>query len=66
VKSSSLQSLERGRKTEIDYLNGYVVRKAKEVGVEVPVNEAVVRLVKEIEEGRRSIDPRNLEEIPQS
>ena len=66
VKSSSLQSLERGRKTEIDFLNGYVVRKAKEAGVEVPVNQAVVRLVKEIEEGRRSIDPRNLEEIPQS
>ncbi len=66
VKSSSLQSLERGRETEIDFLNGYVVRKAKEAGVAAPVNEAAVRLVKEIEEGRRSIAPRNLEEIPYS
>jgi 2-dehydropantoate 2-reductase len=63
IKASSLQSLERGRKTEIDYLNGYVVRKAKEVGVEVPVNQAVVRMVKEIEEGKRSIDPDNILKI---
>ena len=66
VKSSSLQSLERGRKTEIDFLNGYVVRKAKEAGVDVPVNEAVVRLVKEIEAGKRANDPKNLAEIPYS
>jgi len=66
VKSSSLQSLERGRETEIDFLNGYVVRKAKEAGVEVPVNEAVVRLVKGIEAGKRAIDPKNLAEIPYS
>jgi 2-dehydropantoate 2-reductase len=66
VKSSRLQSLERGRKTEIDYLNGYVVQKAKETGVAVPTNEAVVRLVKEIEEGKRSIDPTNLREIHHS
>jgi 2-dehydropantoate 2-reductase len=63
TKASSLQSLERGRKTEIDFLNGYVVRKSKEVGLAVPVNEAVVRMVKEIEEGKRSINPRNLREI---
>ena len=66
VKSSSLQSLERGRKTEIDFLNGYVVRKAKEAGVDAPVNESVILLVKEIETGKRVIDPKNLAEIPYS
>ena len=32
LKSSSLQSLERGKPTEIDYLNGYIVRNGKEFG----------------------------------
>ncbi len=63
LKSSSLQSLERGRKTEIDYLNGYVVAKAREAGVDVPVNEALVRLIKEIEAGKRKIDTKNLDDL---
>ena len=60
IVSSSLQSLRRGEPTEIDYLNGHVVRKAGEVGVEVPVNASLVRIVKEIERGERGIGPRNL------
>ncbi|MFQ5792052.1 MAG: ketopantoate reductase family protein [Acidobacteriota bacterium] len=63
LKSSSLQSLERGRQTEIDYLNGYVVQKAREAGVDVPANEAVVRMVKQIEGGHRPIGPENLKEL---
>jgi 2-dehydropantoate 2-reductase len=58
-----LQRLDRSRRTEIDFLNGYVVRKVKEAGLAVPVNEAVVRMFKEIEEGKRSINPRNIREI---
>ena len=53
LKSSSLQSIERGKKTEIDWFNGYIVKKAEEYGVDVPLNRMLVRLVKEIEEGRR-------------
>ncbi|MEL0082935.1 MAG: ketopantoate reductase family protein [Gammaproteobacteria bacterium] len=34
-----------GRPTEIEFLTGYMVRKAAEVGVDVPVNKAVYRLV---------------------
>jgi 2-dehydropantoate 2-reductase len=60
IVSSSLQSLRRGEPTEIDYLNGHVVRKAGEVGVEVPANASLVRIVKEIERGERGICPRNL------
>lgn len=63
LKSSSLQSLHRGRKTEIDCLNGYVVEKAAQAGVRVPVNAALVRMVKEIEEKKRPISPDNLEEL---
>ena len=55
--------MERGRKIEIEYLNGYVVRKAKEVGLEVPLNATVVRLIKGIEEGKRKICEENMDEL---
>ncbi len=60
LKSSSLQSLERGRPTEIDYFNGYIVEKGKQLGVACPVNERLTQMVKEIEAGGRKIDPVNL------
>ncbi|PKN66682.1 MAG: 2-dehydropantoate 2-reductase [Deltaproteobacteria bacterium HGW-Deltaproteobacteria-15] len=63
LKSSSLQSLERGRKTEIDFLNGYVVEQARKAGVRTPFNEALTRMIKEIEQGRRSLTPANMEEL---
>ena len=64
VKPSALQSLERGRPSEIDYLNGYIVRKGKEVGVKTPINSAIVQIVKEIEQGTRKIAPANLLDVP--
>ena len=63
LKSSSLQSLERGKPTEVDYLNGFIVRKAKELGIRTPVNEKIVEMIKEIELGRRKISTENVEEI---
>lgn len=63
LKSSMLQSLERGRPTEIDYLNGYVVETARRAGVPVPLNTLVTRMVKEIESGRRKIEQRNMDEV---
>ena len=46
TKGSMLQDVEAGRRTEIDVINGAVVKAAEEVGVDVPVNRALVRLVK--------------------
>lgn len=63
LKSSSLQSLERGRKTEIDFLNGYVAEQARKVGVPAPLNEAITGMIKEIEQGRRKLSPANMEEL---
>lgn len=60
LKSSSLQSLERGQKTEIDYFNGYIVEKAAEYGVNCPVNQRLCAMVKEIEDNKRTIDIKNL------
>lgn len=60
LKSSSLQSLERGRPTEIDYFNGYIVRKGEELRIKTPINERLVNMVKEIEQGKLQIKKDNL------
>ncbi|HEC81539.1 MAG TPA: 2-dehydropantoate 2-reductase, partial [Thermoplasmatales archaeon] len=51
--SSMVQSIRRGKPTEIDSINGYIVRIARKHGVEVPVNEMLVRMVKIREEMMR-------------
>ncbi|MDB4349568.1 2-dehydropantoate 2-reductase [Omnitrophica bacterium] len=60
LKSSSLQSLERGKPTEIDYLNGYIAENGKKYKIPTPVNDKIVQMVKEIEAGRRKIALENL------
>ncbi|RFA20240.1 ketopantoate reductase family protein [Subtercola boreus] len=46
---STLQSIRRGQLTEIDYLNGAVVKEAAAAGREAPVNAALTALVHEVE-----------------
>jgi 2-dehydropantoate 2-reductase len=46
---STLQSIRRGQLTEIDYLNGAVVRAAQAVGMPAPINSRIVELVHEVE-----------------
>ncbi|MEJ1230185.1 MAG: 2-dehydropantoate 2-reductase [Galbitalea sp.] len=46
---STLQSIRRGQRTEIDYLNGAVVAAAATAGIAAPVNAAIVGLVHEVE-----------------
>jgi len=49
--SSTAQDMNRGKRTEIDSLNGYISRRGAELGVPVPVNHALYALVK-LAEGR--------------
>lgn len=50
-KTSMLQSLEKGLATEIDYINGAVVRQGLKCSVPTPVNQALVACIKGIERG---------------
>jgi 2-dehydropantoate 2-reductase len=52
LRSSMLQDLEKGRKCEIDAINGMICATGKKLGVPTPINDQVVRLVHEIEDGR--------------
>jgi len=60
VWGSTLQSLTRGQLTEIDYLNGEVVRLGQQVGLPTPLNARVVELVHEVERSGRHIHPSEL------
>ena len=48
-RSSMLQDFDRNRATEIDVMNGAIVREAAALGIPVPVNAAVTRLVKALD-----------------
>ncbi len=50
--SSMCQDVMRGKRTEIDFLNGKVVELGRRHGIETPVNEAMVSLIRFLE-GRR-------------
>jgi len=63
IQPSMWQDIEKGRKTEVDFVNGYVVRKAREIGKSAPVNELVTKIVHEIENGVKPPDPSNLKEF---
>jgi 2-dehydropantoate 2-reductase len=59
-RPSLLQDVMKGRRTEVDYLNGYVVRKGKEVGEPTPMNAAIIEVTKRVEAGELAQGAANL------
>lgn len=58
---SLLQDVKKARRSEVDYLNGLIVRKGKEKGVQAPVNQAVVDVMRRIDEGDLKPDGSNVD-----
>jgi 2-dehydropantoate 2-reductase len=54
TRSSTAQDIELGRPTEIEYLNGYVVRECDALGLPAPVNRTLYALVKLLEQKQRT------------
>jgi 2-dehydropantoate 2-reductase len=52
--SSTAQDMMRGKRTEIDSLNGYIARRGTELGIPTPVHHALYTLVKLLEAGAAS------------
>lgn len=63
IKSSMWQDIEKGRKTEIDHINGYVEKKAETFGVPTPINNALIKLVKDIEQKKKTPSEENIEDF---
>lgn len=53
----------RKRKTEVDETVGMVVSKARALGLAVPLHEEILRQIKQIEQGARTMEWRNIEEL---
>jgi ketopantoate reductase len=62
-RPSMLQDVMRGRRTEVDHLNGLVSREGRRLGVATPFNDAVVELVHSHGVGLLRPDPKNLEPL---
>lgn len=56
-KSSMLQDVLRGKRTEIDFINGAIAKKCRELGVECFYNEILWKLIRGIEDGIALRDP---------
>jgi 2-dehydropantoate 2-reductase len=54
------QDMVKGRRTEIDFLNGLIVRKGNEIGLPTPANAALTDIVKRVEKGELKPDPKHL------
>lgn len=50
-RASMAQDVIKGRRTEIDQMNGYIVARGRECGVPTPVSEAAVEAVRRVERG---------------
>lgn len=61
LRASMLQDLEKGRDTEIGFINGIVCRTGREHGVATPFNDRVVELVAEAQSARSVPDFANID-----
>jgi 2-dehydropantoate 2-reductase len=57
------QDMVKGRRTEIEFLNGFIVDKAEAIGVATPANAALTDIVKRVEQGELSPDRRHILEL---
>jgi 2-dehydropantoate 2-reductase len=62
-RPSMLQDVMKGRRTEINYLNGYVSEQGRQVGVKTPFNDKIVELVNAPGVGLLKPDPKNLDPL---
>jgi len=57
------QDMQKGRRTEIEFLNGFVVREGEKVGQACRANAALTDIVKRVEKGELKADPKHILEL---
>ncbi|MCF7927012.1 MAG: ketopantoate reductase family protein [Candidatus Izimaplasma sp.] len=60
IRSSMLRDLKKGRKTEIDFINGIVVDYGKKVNVTTPLNDKILEITHKIEKNQLSPSTKNI------
>lgn len=59
-RPSMAQDIHKGRRTEIDYMNGYIAEKGAAAGVDAPTHAALTAIVRQVERGQLVAKPENL------
>ena len=59
-RPSMAQDIQKGRRTEVDFLNGLIAAKGHEVGCPAPTHERMVALVRQVERGQLQPRPENV------
>ena len=62
-RPSLAQDVIKGRKTEIEYLNGMVSEKGKEIGIPTPYSDAVTQILKGVELGEFEVGMDNIHRV---
>ena len=57
------QDMIKGRRTEIEFMNGHVVQTARSIGREAPLNQALTDLVLKVERGTLKADPTHITDL---
>jgi 2-dehydropantoate 2-reductase len=63
IVPSMLQDLRKGKKCEIDAINGVVCDFGRKYGVPTPVNDRIVEIVKAEQDGTLPLAPENIERL---
>jgi 2-dehydropantoate 2-reductase len=59
-RPSMAQDIQKGRRTEIDFLNGLIVARGKQVATPTPAHERIVEVVRQVERGQLQPRPENV------
>jgi 2-dehydropantoate 2-reductase len=59
-RPSMAQDMAKGRRTEIEFMNGFIAEKGAEVGVPAPTHAMLTEVVKRVERGEIAADPANV------
>ncbi|RAI61038.1 2-dehydropantoate 2-reductase [Roseicella frigidaeris] len=57
------QDMVKGRRTEIEFLNGFITDRAQEIGLATPANAALTEIVKRVEKGELQPDPQHIKAL---
>jgi 2-dehydropantoate 2-reductase len=59
-RPSMAQDMAKGRRTEIEFMNGFVAEQGAEAGVPAPINARLTEVVKQVERGALPARPENV------